>query len=222
MTNLKFTKALLSAAAIMLLVACDNKKAENISQNGVEKIDRRTLVSRHNVKLTSPDTLSSLTVGNGEFAYTVDVSGLQSFPGFYDNGVSLGTQSQWAWHVIPTDQNYKVEEVYQYDTAATGQVIPFPVQHSDGRKGEVTTWLRTNPHRLHLGIIGLELLKENGEKAAIHELQNIHQELNLWTGAITSSYEIEGVPVNVVLYGHQEVDGLSAHVASPLIEQGRL
>lgn len=209
------------AATLMLLFSCD-KKQENTRQNEGEKIDRHALVTRHNVNLTSPDTLSSLTVGNGEFAFTVDVSGLQSFPQYYEKGVSLGTQSQWGWHVIPTDQKYKVEEVYQYDTAASGQVIPFPVQHSKGRKGEATTWLRTNPHRLHLGIVGLELLKENGEKAAVQELQNIHQELNLWTGEIVSTYEIEGVPVKVILYGHQEKDGISAKVTSPLIEQGRL
>ena len=213
--------ALACIASVVLFFGCD-KRQENSNQNQGAKIDRHALVTRHNVTLTSPDTLSSLTVGNGEFAFTVDISGLQSFPEYYDNGVPLGTQSQWAWHVIPTDQNFKVEEVYQYDTAASGQVIPFPVQHTEGRKGEATTWLRTNPHRLHLGIIGLDLLKENGEKVEINELQNVRQELNLWTGAIESTYEIEGVSVKVVLFGHQEVDGISAKVTSPLIEQGRL
>ncbi len=42
------------------------------------KIDRKAVVSRHNVILNEPDTLASLSVGNGEFAYTVDVSGLQT------------------------------------------------------------------------------------------------------------------------------------------------
>lgn len=205
--------------ALLALFSCGEKeKSGDLS----EKIDRKALVSRHNVVLTSPDTLSSLTVGNGEFAYTVDVSGLQSFAEFYDRGVSLGTQTQWGWHVIPTDQNYRVEEVYKYDTSWTGQVIPFPVQHSKGRKGEATNWLRTNPHRLHLGLVGLVLLKEDGSIAEIHDLQNIHQELDLWTGKIESQYEIEGVHVKVELYGHQDQEEIAAKITSPLIEQGRL
>jgi hypothetical protein len=48
-----------------------------------QPINRMELVRRHNVKVTAADSLSSLTVGNGKFAFTVDVTGLQSFPGFY-------------------------------------------------------------------------------------------------------------------------------------------
>lgn len=45
-----------------------------------QTINRQALVQRHNVIVTTADTLSSLTVGNGRFAFTVDVTGLQSFP----------------------------------------------------------------------------------------------------------------------------------------------
>ncbi|WP_187263102.1 hypothetical protein [Pontibacter beigongshangensis] len=217
-SNLKF--ALLAATA--LLFSCS---ASDTTSTGTEpgKIDRQALVSRHNVTLTSPDTLASLSVGNGDFAYTVDVSGLQSFYQDYDNGVSLGTQSQWGWHSVPNDQKYTLEDVARYDTAADGRVIPFPVQHKGtGRKVDAMNYLRTNPHRLHLGIVGLVLLKENGEQAAIHELQNINQNLNLWTGKIESKYEIEGVPVTVELFGHQEKDEISARITSPLIAKERL
>lgn len=209
----------LLAVLAFTFAACTTSE---VTEDGSTTIDRQALVARHSVKLNRPDTLASLSVGNGEFAYTVDVSGLQSFPEYYERGVALGTQSQWGWHVIPTEQNYQLEEVYTYDTSFTGQVIPFPVQHSEGRKGEATDWLRTNPHRLHLGLIGLVLLKANGEQAAIHELENIRQELDPWTGSIISSYQVEGVPVQVELYGHQEKDGIAARIESPLIEEGRL
>lgn len=43
-------------------------------------IDRRVLV-RHHITLTQPDALSPLSVGNGEFAFTTDITGLQTFPG---------------------------------------------------------------------------------------------------------------------------------------------
>ncbi|MFT5884110.1 MAG: hypothetical protein ACI9IP_000565 [Arcticibacterium sp.] len=47
-----------------------------------DKIDRRKVVDRHMVHISQADSLNSLTVGNGRFAMTVDVTGLQSFPDF--------------------------------------------------------------------------------------------------------------------------------------------
>ena len=44
------------------------------------RIDREAVVSRHNPHLQSVDTMSAFTVGNGHFAFTVDVTGLQTFP----------------------------------------------------------------------------------------------------------------------------------------------
>src|SRR6478752_6980965 len=79
----------------ILLSSCGEKQNSN-------KVDRFALVSRHNVVLHNVDTLGSLSVGNGEFAFTVDASGLQTFPKEYENGIALGTQSQWAWHSIPS------------------------------------------------------------------------------------------------------------------------
>jgi hypothetical protein len=42
-------------------------------------IDRQSVVRRHNVQLTSPDPAAVLTVGNGDFAYTADITGMQTF-----------------------------------------------------------------------------------------------------------------------------------------------
>ena len=47
------------------------------------KINRQEVVSRHMIKLTAIDTLSSLSVGNGRFAFKVDVTGLQNFTEYY-------------------------------------------------------------------------------------------------------------------------------------------
>src|SRR3954451_12651157 len=64
-------------------------------------IDRHALVARHNVVLKSVNARSPLTVGNGEFAFGVDVTGLHTFPDAYEKGIPLSTQSQWGWHSIP-------------------------------------------------------------------------------------------------------------------------
>jgi len=60
-----------------------------------QKINRQEVVERHRVIVSELDTLASLTVGNGKFAFTVDATGLQSFPEYYTNGIPLGTQSEW-------------------------------------------------------------------------------------------------------------------------------
>ena len=220
--NIHYVITLLST--FTLLYSCTSRESTTDStvQNITAAIDRKALVTRHNITVTKPDTMSSLSVGNGEFAFTVDVTGLQSYPEFYDKGVTLGTMAQWGWHVTPTKEKYTLEDVTVRHTTRTGQVVPFPVQHTEGRKGAATHWLRTNPQRLHLGMIGLVLLKENGQQVPIRELKNINQQLNLWTGNIESRFEVEGQPVTVELYGHQEQDGIAARITSPLIKQNRL
>ena len=60
------------------------------SQNS--KIDRKAVVNRHNVVLKEFNPMSPLSVGNGDFAFTVDVTGLQSFGDYYyKNGIPLET-----------------------------------------------------------------------------------------------------------------------------------
>ncbi len=71
-------------AMITLFFSC------SVKQEKTSKIDRHAVVTRHNVENTSFDTLSSLTVGNGKFAFTVDATGLQTFPEKYEEGIPLG------------------------------------------------------------------------------------------------------------------------------------
>src|SRR5512133_926861 len=80
---------LLFFALFITIYSCSNNS----------KIDRYALVSRHNIKNSVIDSLNSLTVGNGDFAFTVDITGLQTFPEFYSGGISLGTMSDWGWHM---------------------------------------------------------------------------------------------------------------------------
>ncbi|MDZ7690776.1 MAG: hypothetical protein U5K69_06520 [Balneolaceae bacterium] len=187
-----------------------------------ESIDRYELVNRHNVKISTIDTLASLSVGNGSFAYTVDATGLQTFPQEYENGIPLGTQSEWGWHSFPNTGNYTMEDVAEIFTTRKGKKVPYATQHDSGRKAEATHWLRTNPHRLHLGLVGLLLQKENGEEATPSDIDNIQQILNLWTGKIESRFTFDGQPVHVVLYGHQERDQISVRIESPLVSSEQL
>ncbi len=187
-----------------------------------QPINREAVVKRHNVHVTKIDSLSSLTVGNGNFAFTVDATGMQSFPEAYAKGVGLGTQSVWGWHSFPNTENYKIEEAYKtYDLE--GRKIPYTVQvkEPDHNKRAVE-YFRVNPHRLQLGNIGLEIRKKDGSIATAADIQNIDQQLDLWTGMITSSFTVEGVKVKVVTVGHQQQDAVGFRIESALIQQKRI
>jgi hypothetical protein len=173
------------------------------------KIDRRALVGRHNVVNEKVDPLSSLSVGNGRFCFTVDVTGLQSFPEAYDKGVPLGTQSEWGWHSRPDTAGYRFES-----TLRAGYSVQL--------KNPLVDWLRANPHRLQLGNIGFELRKQDGTVAGPGDLQDIRQELILWTGEIRSHFSLEGIPVDVWTVADPDVDEVAFRVSSGLIRAGRL
>ena len=217
MENFGLNFCLLSVALLILDIACQPEDALLTDQ-----IDRFELVSRHNVHASSLDTLEALTVGNGEFAFTVDITGLQSFPEAYKNGIPLSTQSQWGWHSFPNSGHFKIDDVAQIFESCNGRSFPVATQHNDGRAGEATRWLRANPHRLHLGLIGLVLLREDGSEINPDDIKNIDQELNLWTGRITSKYEVEGHAVRVDLLAHQQSDLVSFRIESELLRLQRI
>jgi hypothetical protein len=187
-----------------------------------EPIDRFALVNRHNITVTHPDTLASLSVGNGEFTYTADITGMQTFFEEYENGISLGTQSQWGWHTIPTDSLYTIEDVVEYYESCNDQMVPYAIQQREGRAARAANWLRSNPHRLHLGIIGLDITKDNGEKIALADLQNPKQNLDLWTGILSSEFEIDGEKVFITTVAHQEEDLVAFKIVSSLIQSGQV
>ena len=184
-------------------------------------IDRKALVERHTVVNTTTDTLSSVSVGNGAFAYTVDVTGLQTFPLYYEKGVPLGTQSEWGWHSFPNKEGYKFEQSLR-DYDLNGRKVSYSVQVKTAGNKEAVDFMRANPHRLQLGNLGFVLVKKNGKPATIKDLRNIRQTLNPWTGEIKSHFTLEGVPVDVVTVGHQQQDAVAARVESKLLQTGQL
>lgn len=174
-------------------------------------IDREALVNRNNPHMNSFDSLASFTVGNGEFAFTVDATGLQTFPDKYKLGVPLGTQSQWGWHSFPNPNNFLHSETLK-NYNFRGKAEPYSVQFSDeGRLKDAADWFRANQHRLHLGIIGFEM---DGDD--FKSIRNINQQLDMWNGLISSQFDLNGQPVMVKTVCHPAEDAVSAHVVSML------
>ena len=187
-----------------------------------EKIDRKALAKRNNVKVNQFDSLSSLSVGNGSFAFTVDPTGLQSFPKQYESGIPLGTQSVWGWHSFKDTMGYRFEESLR-DYAFDGRKVSYGVQIKDPKRSlEAGNWFRQNPHRLQLGNLGFELVKKDGSIAQIEDLKDLQQELDLWTGEIKSSFTLESVPVSVQTLVHPSQDLVAVKVNSRLLQEKRI
>ena len=172
-------------------------------------IDKHAIVQRNNPHVTAIDSLSSLSVGNGGFAFTVDATGLQSFPETYSNGVPLGTMSDWGWHSFDNPKGYKSEETLRGYDFGRGRKELYSVQIKDNaRQRAACDWFRVNAHRLHLGIVGLEL-GNNPNK-----VNSISQTLDMWQGLIDSKFDYNGNKYTVSTVCDPFLDMIASHVIS--------
>lgn len=185
------------------LAACSSEKQT--------PIDREALLARNNPQVSAFDSLASLSVGNGEFAFTVDATGLQTFPEMYSKGVPLGTQSQWGWHSFGNPDRYKPEEyLKEYDFGRGHKEVYACQFKEDGRQKGAANWYRMNPHRLHLGIVGLEL----GEGVKAADITDISQTLDLMQGKIASRFVLDGNTFDVETVCHPQLDMIATRVNS--------
>ncbi|MDR3118722.1 MAG: hypothetical protein LBU44_04785 [Mediterranea sp.] len=206
---MKKWKHLLYAAMIILAASCNETRSE--------KINRSALVGRNNPEVTAFEPLSSLSVGNGNFAFTVDATGLQSYPGIYAGGIPLGTQSNWGWHSFPNKEEYKLQETLgKYNFRGWDE--PYAVQFDrPGRQRDAANYLRANPHRLHLGYVGFDLSDGQGKPLPADRITQVRQKLNLWEGVIDSRFNIGADPVCVQTAVHPTKDQLAVRIQSGLI-----
>lgn len=173
-----------------------------------EKIDRREVVTRHNPHVTQLDSLSSLTVGNGRFAFTVDATGLQTFPMKYSNGVPLGTMSEWGWHSFRNPEGFEAKDALANHDFRRGHPEYYSLQiKQPERTRKAVDFLRANPHRLHLGTIGLDITDAS-------RIKNINQNLDLWTGKIDSKFAYNGNTYHVETVCAPDVDCIASNISS--------
>lgn len=184
-----------------------------VSTGCTSRIDREAVVARHRIVTHATDPHSPAQVGNGGFAFGMDITGLQTF-------VPFNTLSDWGWHSFPQDETTRRQHYQGVPVEVGGRSVPmdFPDETQPG----ISDWLAKNPHRFNLGRLGFRLLKADGNAAAECDLRNVSQETDLWTGIVTSRFSLEGHPVEVRTACHPDRDAVGVEVASPLLKQGRL
>jgi len=189
------------------------------TENTTAVIDRQAVVTRNNPVITEADPLASLSVGNGHFATTVDITGLQSFPFEYGAGVPLTAMSDWGWHKFENTNGLTPAESEKSFDLSHGHPEVYAVEYKQGgRNQQATEYFRVNPHRLNLGTIGLDLKDANGNQISLKSLSAIRQQQLLWDGEIESSFKVDGVTVEVTTGVHPSKDALYARIQSDLFK----
>src|ERR1043166_5063125 len=207
---------------IAALLACGGIGALRTLTHSEERksINREALVRRHNPTNTRVDPLAALTLGNGRFAFTADVTGLQTLQREYEGTMPLGTMSEWGWHTTPRPRHLVGATLRPALYDSHGRQVGYHTS-SEGQ-AELFNWLRENPHRFHLGRICF--YKPNADYAEIRsaDIVGIDQELDLWNGVLTSKFRFAGDPVEVRTVVHPSHDLLAVSIKSELLKRDRI
>lgn len=178
-----------------------------------EPIDREAVVKRHRVCTTGTLLKSPAQVGNGKFAFGMDITGLQTF-------VPFNTLSDWSWHSFPLPEGMRAEDYCPVVVETHGKKIAYELRNPD--QPELSEWLTKNPHRYNLGRIGFRLLREDGTEAREIDLGNARQEIDLWTGVVYSRFELNRKEVKVRTVCHPDKDMIGVSIESELLNDGNM
>src|SRR5260370_28842573 len=167
-------------------------------------VDRYAVVTRHNITLN--DVAQRLPIGNGEFCFGADGTGLQTFSG--------NTMSHWAWHSFPLPAGWTKDQVPATGTFEMGRITGGEVFPAG--TDAIRTWMRDNPHKFNLA--RLRFTRRGGADLAKTDIAGLSRTLDLWSGMQTSNYKIDGQPVRVETSVHPDLDLVAVRIDSPLLE----
>ena len=171
-------------------------------------IDRYALVTRHNIQWNS--STGTIPLGNGEFCFNADGTGLQTFGG--------NSMSHWGWHSFPLPSGVTADEIPGTGTFETGRVEG--PDNPPAGTGAIETWMTQNPHIMNLG--RLQLCNASGTALTTGAISGLVRTMNLWSGVQTSSYQVNGQTVTVETCVHPALDAVVVRIQSPLVASGAL
>jgi len=171
-------------------------------------IDRYALVTRHNIEWNELE--GQIPLGNGEFCFNTDGTGLQTFGG--------NTMSHWGWHSFPLPEGITPEQIPATGTFQQGRNTGPDVFPKD--KSTIRQYMFDNPHIFNLGRI--RFTKRNGLELVPEDINDLSRSLDLWTGMLNSEFTLNGQPVHVATCVNPNSDMVSVQVESPLLESGEL
>ncbi|MDR1766137.1 MAG: glycoside hydrolase family 65 [Lachnospiraceae bacterium] len=160
--------------------------------------------------MTEIDVHSPLTVGNGDFAFTADVTGTQSLYDAYLDTAPLCTMSTWGWHSFPGGHTRDELVLTPYDYG--GRTVRYASECHPGNE-EVYRYLRENPHRMNLARFSLSI---GGRPPDPGSISGVRQELDLWTGILTSEFDCGARRVKVTTAVDPDTDTVAFELSEGL------
>jgi hypothetical protein len=155
-------------------------------------IDRHLIVSRYNPTRNTSSLSTPMQVGNGNFAFGADATGMQTFQPF-------NIMSSWAWKNDSLPEGKSLEDVETYHGTSWDNHGHLVQYNFGGDDKAIEQWLISNPNRVNLGRIGWVFKGGQGETLNLTEsdLVDVHQELDLWSGTLTSRFIFDGQLIEV-------------------------
>jgi len=187
-------------------------------------IDRGKLIGMHNPVLDKIDYNSPLSIGNGEFAFTADITGLQTlYDEYNEKSVPLCTMSQWGWHTTPADRfnnrhAYTFNDLVMTDYKYDDRTVTYAVECRPGNE-DVYYWLRKNPHKFNLGRL---TFLYGGDRIRPEDMGDIKQTLYLYEGILESLFKLHGTVCKVRTCCHYETGTIAVEAESELFKEGLL
>ena len=131
-----------------------------------EKINRHKVVQIHNVTLHTNNPEKPMQVGNGAFAYNVDITGMQTFN-------AHNTMAHWAFHSMPLPKGIDPKDFKGKIYTINGRSVAFDIDNAE--QPELSKWLAANPQPVNLDKLGLYLTHKDGSLATISNIKNTRQ-----------------------------------------------
>ena len=108
-------------------------KSNNKNMNNDDVINRLDVVRKYNPHLSKADAKSPLTVGNGRFCFTADVTGMQTLYDEYMEETPLCTMAEWAWHTY-LGHRYTMDDVFMTEYDFLGRKVSYPRVKYEGNE----------------------------------------------------------------------------------------
>ncbi|KAJ1713060.1 Six-hairpin glycosidase-like protein [Aspergillus flavus] len=176
-------------------------------------INRQNVVRRYNPIRTNLSRTTPMQVGNGNFAFGADITGLQTL-------LPFNILSSWCWcnDSLPTTANQtEPSDFTGMDWLTHDRLVNYDIQNP--AEAEISQWLVANPHRANLGRVGF-LYK--GNNISSDDITGIRQSLDLYSGILTSEFTLHGQIVSVTTIGDPSSDIIAVDVQSSLLVDGSL
>ena len=173
-------------------------------------IDRKKLVTRHNIR---PRVIQRIVpLGNGEFCFGCDRTGLQGFGG--------NAMAHWAWHTFPVPEGVDISAWTETGSLNTGRLTGKGEDLVPPELARTRQYMFDNPHSVNLG--RLSFVHGDGSALTTDEVVDSQRECHLWSGRLDTAFRLGGNAVSVTSCVHPEEDTFAARITSPLLKSGDL